>query len=117
MENGPVSYISIKLKGTESKYSENKIQLFETIMIFCLCEFCSIVCKNSMNTAQYADFFGGSRGLMDRALDLKPEVTRGCGFESWLWQEVSMTEVRPLSKAPNPGAAMSAAHCSKCVLG
>ncbi len=53
MENGPVSYISIKLKGTESKYSENKIQLFETIMIFCLCEFCSIVCKNSMNTAQY----------------------------------------------------------------
>ncbi len=23
-------------------------------------------------------------GLMDRALDLKPEVTQGCGFESWL---------------------------------
>ncbi len=42
------------------------------------------------------------RGLMDRALDLKPEVTQGCGFESWLWQEVSTTEVRPLSKAPNP---------------
>ncbi len=39
---------------------------------------------------------------MDRALDLKPEVTRGCGFESRLWQEVSTTEVRPLSKAPNP---------------
>ncbi len=39
---------------------------------------------------------------MDRALDLKPEVTQGCGFESWLWQEVSTTEVRPLSKAPNP---------------
>ncbi len=33
--------------------------------------------------------------LMDRALDLKPEVTQGCGFESRLWQEVSMTEVRP----------------------
>ncbi len=48
----------------------------------------------------------GSRGLMDRALDLKPEVTQGCGFESWLWQEVSTTEVRP------PTAAMSAAHCS-----
>ncbi len=30
----------------------------------------------------------GSRGLMDRALDLKPEVTKGCGFESRLWQEV-----------------------------
>ncbi len=39
---------------------------------------------------------------MDRALDLKPEVTQGCGFEPWLWQEVSTTEVRPLSKAPNP---------------
>ncbi len=35
---------------------------------------------------------------MDRALDL----TQGCGFESRLWQEVSTTEVRPLSKAPNP---------------
>ncbi len=44
----------------------------------------------------------GSRGLMVRALDLKPEVTQGCVFESWLWQEVSTTEVRPLSKAPNP---------------
>ncbi len=39
---------------------------------------------------------------MDRALDLKPEVTQGCGFESRLWQEVTTTEVRPLSKAPNP---------------
>ncbi len=45
---------------------------------------------------------GGSRGLMDRALDLKPEVTQGCGFESRLWQEVTTTEVRPLGKAPNP---------------
>ncbi len=43
-----------------------------------------------------------SRGLMDRALDLKPEVTQGCGIESRLWQEVSTTEVRPLSKALNP---------------
>ncbi len=43
----------------------------------------------------------GSRGLMDRALDLEPGVTQGCGFESQLWQEVSMTEVRPLSKV-NP---------------
>ncbi len=53
---------------------------------------------------------------MDRALDLKPEVTQGCGIESRLWQEVSTTALRPLSKAPNPqllpGAAMSAAHCS-----
>ncbi len=39
---------------------------------------------------------------MDRALDLKPEVTQGCGFKSRLWQEVSTTEVRPLSKEPNP---------------
>ncbi len=44
----------------------------------------------------------GSRGLVDRALDLKLKVTQGCGFESWLRQELSMTEVRPLSKAPNP---------------
>ncbi len=53
---------------------------------------------------------------MDRALDVKPEVTQSCGFESRLWQEVSMTEVRPLSKAPNPqllpGGAILAAHCS-----
>ncbi len=41
----------------------------------------------------------GSRGLMDRAVGL---VTRGCGFESQLRQELSKTEVRPLSKAPNP---------------
>ncbi len=47
---------------------------------------------------------------MDRALDLKPEVTQGCGFESWLWQEVSMTEVRPLSKAPNPQ--LLPGHCN-----
>ncbi len=31
---------------------------------------------------------GGCCGLMDRALDLKPEVTQGCGFESRLRQEV-----------------------------
>ncbi len=45
-------------------------------------------------------------GLMDRALDLKPKVTQGCGFESRLWQEVHDC---------SPGAAQSAAHCSKCV--
>ncbi len=39
---------------------------------------------------------------MDRALDLKPEVTQGCGFEYRLWQEVSTTEVRPLSETTNP---------------
>ncbi len=56
---------------------------------------------------------------MDRALlprALKPEVTQGCGIESRLWQEVSTTVLRPLSKVPNPqllpGAAMSAARCS-----
>ncbi len=52
----------------------------------------------------------GSRGLMDRALDLKPEVTHGCGFESRLQQEVSTTEVRPLSKAPIPQTAPWAPH-------
>ncbi len=45
-------------------------------------------------------------GLMDRALDLKPEVTQGCGFESRLRQEVHDCSL---------GAAQSAAHCSKCV--
>ncbi len=45
-------------------------------------------------------------GLMDRAFDLKPEVTQGCGFESRLRQEVHDC---------SPGAAQSAAHCSKCV--
>ncbi len=44
---------------------------------------------------------GAVRGLMDRPLDLKPEVTQSCGFESRLWQEVSTTEVRPLGKEPN----------------
>ncbi len=48
----------------------------------------------------------GSRGLEDRALDLKPEVTQGCGFKSRLRQEVHDC---------SPGAAQSAAHCSKCV--
>ncbi len=45
---------------------------------------------------------GAVVGLMDRALDLKPEVTQGCGFESRLRQEVHDC---------SPGAA----HCSKCV--
>ncbi len=43
---------------------------------------------------------------MDRALDLKPKVTQGCGFESRLRQEVHDC---------SPGAAQSAAHCSKCI--
>ncbi len=38
---------------------------------------------------------------MDRALDLKPEVTQGCGFESRLRKQST--------------TAQSAAHCSKCV--
>ncbi len=40
----------------------------------------------------------GSRGSNGSSVGL---VTRGCGFESQLRQELSMTEVRPLSKAPN----------------
>ncbi len=43
---------------------------------------------------------------MDNALDLKPEVTHGRGFESRLRQEVHDC---------SPGAAQLAAHCSKCV--
>ncbi len=52
-------------------------------------------------------------GLMDRALDLKPEVTQGCGFESepGLFESRLRQEVHDCS----PGAAQSAAHCSKCV--
>ncbi len=50
----------------------------------------------------FTDILVDSLGLMDRALDLKPEVIQGCGFESRLWQEVSTTEVRHLGKSPNP---------------
>ncbi len=50
-------------------------------------------------------------------------VIRGCGFESRLQLELSTTEVRPLSKAPNPQLALRAQHCrlptapSVCTLG
>ncbi len=54
----------------------------------------------------FLSFYRAVVGLMDRALDLKPEVTQGCGFESRLRQEVHDC---------SPGAAQSAAHCSKCV--
>ncbi len=54
----------------------------------------------------YPFYYPGSRGLVDGALDLKPEVTQGCGFESRLRQEAHDC---------SPGAAQSAAHCSKCV--
>ncbi len=66
---------------------------------------------NNEETLLLFRIFQGSRGLMDRVLDLKPEVTQGCGFESRLWQEVSMTEVRPLSKPPNPQTAPRALQC------
>ncbi len=48
----------------------------------------------------------GSCGLVDRVLDLKPDVTQGCGFESRLWQKVHNYSL---------GVAQSAAHCSKCM--
>ncbi len=35
-------------------------------------------------------------------MDSNGLVTRGCGFEPRLRQELSTTDVRPLSKAPNP---------------
>ncbi len=55
----------------------------------------------------------GSCGLMDRALDLEPEVvgsslgsSRKCQWGEWITSVLSTfntrTEVRPLSKAPNP---------------
>ncbi len=47
---------------------------------------------------------------MNRALDLKHEVTQGCEFDSRLRQEASTTEVRPLSKAPIPQTAPRAPH-------
>ncbi len=45
----------------------------------------------------------GSRGLMDRALDLKPKVVGS--------NPSSGSKVHNCS----PGAAQSAAHCSRCV--
>ncbi len=49
---------------------------------------------------------GTTASFVDSVLDLKPEVTQSCGFESRLRQEVHDC---------SPGAAQSAAHCSKCV--
>ncbi len=48
---------------------------------------------------KWCNFKVYSCGLVDRALVL---VAHGFGFESQLRQELSTTEVRPLSKAPNP---------------
>ncbi len=64
------------------------------------------ICWKTMYMPTKTSVFVGSRDLVDRALDLKPEVTQGCGFESRLRQEVHDC---------SPGAAQSAAHCSKCV--
>ncbi len=55
---------------------------------------------------QCITFLLGSRGLMDRALELKSEVTQGCGFKYRLRKDVHDC---------SPGAAQLAAHCSKCV--
>ncbi len=61
---------------------------------------------------------GGSRGSNGYSVEL---VSQGCGFESRLQRELSMTEVRPLSKVPkpncSPGTAMLqvCSKCSKCV--
>ncbi len=62
--------------------------------------------KRNLDNTILSNYNWAVVGLMDRALDLKPEVTQGCGFESWLRQEVHDC---------SPGAAQSAAHCSKCV--
>ncbi len=57
----------------------------------------------------------GSRGLVRL-------VTRGCGFESRLRLELSTTEERPLSKAPNPQLlpghrSVGCPHLQVCALG
>ncbi len=52
--------------------------------------------RSTLDDKLLSPFPRGSHGLMDGL------VTRGCGFESRLRQELSTTEVRPLSKAPNP---------------
>ncbi len=93
----------------------NIVQTYSCGMIFdCLTLFWNWK-TTAKESREYGLEFVGSRGLKDRALDLKPEVTQGCGFESRLWQKVSTTEV---SKAPNPQLLprrRSAAHCSRCV--
>ncbi len=66
-----------------------------------LCRFCY--------EFRYIGYIQGSHGLMDRGLDLKPEVTQGCWFKSRLRQEVSTPEVRPLCKVPQ--------NCSLAPLG
>ncbi len=45
---------------------------------------------------------------MDRALDLKPEVTQGCGFESWLRQDLGET----LEQGTEPPTAPRVPQCS-----
>ncbi len=60
----------------------------------------------------------GSRGLMDRALDLKPEVTQGCGFDPGSGRNVhdwGETLEQGTEHPTTPRAAVSAAHCSRCV--
>ncbi len=54
----------------------------------------------------------GSRGLMDRALDLKPEVTQGCEFKFRLWQEVSVHDWgETLEQGTDPPTAPRAPQC------
>ncbi len=81
MENGSsVIYLYKAERDREQVPQKIKFSYLKPLWFFACVSFVQLCVKNSMNTAQYADFFGGSRGLMDRALDLKPEVTRGCGF-------------------------------------
>ncbi len=77
------------------------------ISSFPLYDWCLVTVFNTYRISAFSvEQCGAVVGLMDRALDLKPEVTQGCGFESRLRQEVHDC---------SPGAAQSAAHCSKCV--
>ncbi len=82
------------------------LSLWARIQIFMLLNITVIKVQNCQCFSINIAYPLGSRGLVDRALDLKPEVTQGCGFDSRLQQQVHDC---------SPGAAQSAAHCSKCV--
>ncbi len=75
--------------------------------MYCYClvdlSFCScILSLKCYNHSYHISFFHYSLLEILDMLTFSNFVTRGCGFESRLWQELYMTEVRHLSKSPNP---------------
>ncbi len=65
-----------------------------------------------LRVTERCDWSGAVRGSNGWRVGL---VTRGCGFESRLRQELLHDEMRLLSKAPNPRLLPGIAHCSRCV--